>query len=440
VINTNYLEKKVLIDCLEFLGRGQSPSYIDEESEILAINQKCVRNSTVDVSYARAHSSRVIVKDNAILKNGDICINSTGTGTIGRIGLWSSENQSFDNQYFADSHVTIARPDRTKVNPKYLAALLESEKIQTGLETYCFSGSTNQIELNKAALSELTIEIIPVDAQHIVANILSTIDLAITQTEAIIAKQQRIKTGLMQDLLTKGIDENGNIRSEATHEFKESAIGRIPVDWEVKKIAEAGDVKLGRQTAPRYKLGINSRPYLRVVNISEDHLDLSDIKSMDFTPDEFKKYSLQPGDVLLTEGDLVSSMNVGRSAIFRGEIQEGCCFQNSLIRFRPSEEKTAEYFHFAFCYLRSVGYFANATMATTVFHLSAGRLKKLYVPVPKTTEQVCISKILAQQNKNIDTELLKREKLLLLKTGLMQDLLTGKVRVTPLLEQEPASP
>ena len=68
--------------------------------------------------------------------------------------------------------------------------------------------------------------------QEKIAEILSTIDRAIAQTEAIIAKQQRIKTGLMQDLLTKGIDENGNIRSEATHEFKDSAIGRIPVEWD----------------------------------------------------------------------------------------------------------------------------------------------------------------------------------------------------------------
>ena len=67
-----------------------------------------------------------------------------------------------------------------------------------------------------------------------IAAILSTIDRAIEQTEAIIAKQQRIKTGLMQDLLTKGIDEDGNVRSEATHEFKDSPLGRIPVEWEVE--------------------------------------------------------------------------------------------------------------------------------------------------------------------------------------------------------------
>jgi len=62
-----------------------------------------------------------------------------------------------------------------------------------------------------------------------IAEILSTVDRAIEQTEALITKQQRIKTGLMQDLLTRGIDEHGNLRSEQTYEFKDSPLGRIPV-------------------------------------------------------------------------------------------------------------------------------------------------------------------------------------------------------------------
>jgi len=72
-----------------------------------------------------------------------------------------------------------------------------------------------------------------------IAEILSTVDRAIEQTEALIAKQQRIKTGLMQDLLTRGIDEHGNLRSEQTHQFKDSPLGRIPVEWEVKPLGES---------------------------------------------------------------------------------------------------------------------------------------------------------------------------------------------------------
>lgn len=84
------------------------------------------------------------------------------------------------------------------------------------------------------------------DEQSQIAAILSSIDEAIEQTKAIIAKQRRIKTGLMQDLLTRGIDEHGNLRSEATHEFKDSPLGRIPVEWEAEQLgALASEVTSG---------------------------------------------------------------------------------------------------------------------------------------------------------------------------------------------------
>ena len=91
-------------------------------------------------------------------------------------------------------------------------------------------------KLNQSALRSITICLPEQEyEQNKIADILSTVDQAIDQTEALIAKQQRIKTGLMQDLLTRGIDEEGNLRSEDTHEFKDSPLGRIPVEWEVKE-------------------------------------------------------------------------------------------------------------------------------------------------------------------------------------------------------------
>ena len=85
-------------------------------------------------------------------------------------------------------------------------------------------------------LYKIEVETPPKPEQTKIAEILSTVDQAIEQTEALIAKQQRIKTGLMQDLLTRGIDENGNLRSEDNHEFKDSPFGRIPVEWIVLTI------------------------------------------------------------------------------------------------------------------------------------------------------------------------------------------------------------
>ena len=100
------------------------------------------------------------------------------------------------------------------------------------------TGSAGQQRVPAAFFSRFTVPKLPLPEQSKIAEVLSTVDRAIEQTEALIAKQQRIKTGLMQDLLTRGIDEHGNLRSEQTHEFKDSPLGRIPVEWELRSLGQ----------------------------------------------------------------------------------------------------------------------------------------------------------------------------------------------------------
>ena len=86
----------------------------------------------------------------------------------------------------------------------------------------------------------------PLPEQQKIAEILETVDNAIEKTEKIIEKYKRIKQGLMQELLTKGIDENWQIRSEKTHKFKDSPLGRIPEEWEVVRLWEVGEIIYGK--------------------------------------------------------------------------------------------------------------------------------------------------------------------------------------------------
>ncbi len=90
---------------------------------------------------------------------------------------------------------------------------------------------------------------------------------------------------------------------------------------------------MGRQLSPKYKTGKNTRKYLRVANVFDGYIDTSDVNEMDFNEVEFATFKLRRGDVLLNEGQ--SRELVGRSAVFRDEVPD-CCFQNTLIRFRPN--------------------------------------------------------------------------------------------------------
>jgi type I restriction enzyme S subunit len=263
-----------------------------------------------------------------------------------------------------------------------------------------------------------------------IARILTTVDNLIEKTEALIAKYQAIKQGMMHDLFTRGVDEHGHLRppyEQAPQLYKQSELGWIPKEWEVCRVDEVGSVKLGRQRSPKHQSGRFTTPYLRVANVFDGFIDYSDVLEMDFTPREKETYSLLPGDILLNEGQSLEL--VGRSAIYEGEPNR-FCFQNTLIRFRAYTPHDARFCRGIFKYYIDIGRFMTiARQTTSVAHLGADRLAKLVFPCPNPDEQRRIADALLQHEKQCDIDRAYMNNLLQNKTGLMQDLLTGKVRV-----------
>ena len=270
------------------------------------------------------------------------------------------------------------------------------------------------------------------EEQTQIAAILSMIDRAIEQTEAIIAKQQRIKTGLMQDLLTKGIDEDGNVRSEATHEFKDSPLGRIPVEWDIEKIGDVFDMQLGKMLSQKASEGKSPFPYLGNKNIQWDYVDISELLEMDFNLDERQKFKLLENDILVCEGG-----EIGRTCLWRMELKD-CYFQKAIHRLRP---KRSRYYPSLFPHymqhLVSRGILNNFTSQTSIAHLTKEKLITVPISVPRNDEQRRIVELFDQVDELLQNECRKLENLRLQKTGLMQDLLTGNVRVTDLLNYLP---
>jgi type I restriction enzyme, S subunit len=297
---------------------------------------------------------------------------------------------------------------------------------------------TTFTEISKTALSKVEMLFLEdKKEQEKIADILSTIDLAITQTEAIIAKQQRIKTGLMQDLLTKGIDENGNIRSEATHEFKDSAIGRIPVDWEVKELREVSliiDPNPSHRYPPSSDVGI---PIASTENfVGDNDFDLSFSEKV-----PFHVFKQQNKRCCFSNEDIVFARK-GRLGFARYYGESEKVFSHTVVIFKPQNKPQIET-HYLLWIVRFRDFFeqidkrmnSNSGVPT----LGVQFLGSIPVRVPKLSEQIQICLTLDSLEKRIEEEKRNLSKQKRLKTGLMQDLLTGKVRVTSLLEKEPAS-
>jgi type I restriction enzyme S subunit len=154
----------------------------------------------------------------------------------------------------------------------------------------------------------------------------------------------------------------------------------FPDNWKVAAAADLGNIQLGQQRHPKYAKGDNVRPYLRVANVFDGQISVDDVNQMHFPKEGSDKFELRHGDILLNEGQ--STELVGRSAIYRGEI-DGCCFQKSLLRFRCENGLIPEFAHAYFQHCLYTGQFARMVVQTTsMAHLTAVRFKTLLMPQP----------------------------------------------------------
>jgi len=159
----------------------------------------------------------------------------------------------------------------------------------------------------------------------------------------------------------------------------------LPDDWQLKTVAEAGETGLGRQRSPRYHIGTNMKPYLRVANVFEDRIDTSSIMEMHFEEADFEKYRLRDGDILLNEGQ--SPELLGRPAIYRGD-PPGVAFTNSLIRFVPGPGVIPEWALLVFRrHMHARRFMRESRITTNIAHLALGRFRTVEFPVPPLDTQ-----------------------------------------------------
>jgi type I restriction enzyme S subunit len=143
-------------------------------------------------------------------------------------------------------------------------------------------------------------------------------------------------------------------------------------------------VQLGRQRSPGKRSNKYATKYVRAANITWNGLKLDDVLDMEFTPAERETFALHDGDVLLSEAS-GSADEVGKPAIWRGEI-DLCCFQNTVIRFRP-EATESRFAYYLFHHFAESGVFVKASLGVGIHHLGAQRFSALPMPLPPLREQ-----------------------------------------------------
>lgn len=361
---------------------------------------------------------------------GDILLEASGGAPdrpVGRVALFSGTRSELS---VCANFLRTLRPKKS-VCSEYLKWALYSLHRKSAIWRYQ-QQTTGIINLKVADYLNHLIDLPPLPQQRRIAEILSTLDEAIEQTEALIAKMQQVKAGLMQDLFTRGVTPDGRLRptrEQAPELYKDSPLGWIPKEWGVQPLGNLAEivsgVTLGSKNENNDEVDV---PYLRVANVQDGYFDLQEVKTIRVSRAQFEKLQLRNGDVLMNEGGDFDKL--GRGSVWQEEIKP-CIHQNHVFRVRPRSDQLRS-FYLAFWSQSEMGkkfFVLNSKQSTNLASINSTQLNRFPVALPSPGEQESIeSRILAL---NADFESLAQElaKFHQLKHGLMHNLLSGRVRV-----------
>lgn len=338
--------------------------------------------------------------------------------TVGRTAITGRE-------MFCNEAIAIFQSKDERLNEQWLYHALPRAATSVVTDT-AVKGAT----LNKAKMAEMTLNLPPPGEQAKIAQVLDTLDSAIHETEAIIAKLKAVKQGLLHDLLTRGIDANGELRppqSEAPHLYKQSPLGWIPKGWEHELLDEVATRGSGH--TPSKSVASYWNGGIKWVSLADSHrLDAIYINETD---KEISKLGIANSSAVLhSAGTVILSRDagIGKSAVLAFNM----AVSQHFIAWLCGERLNNLFLYF---YLqREKPKFESIAMGSTIKTIGLPFFKSYRIALPSMKEQVDAASILMNAEAELtrlNSELVKLHDL---KSGLMDDLLTGRVRVAPLLE------
>ncbi|MBQ0768580.1 MAG: restriction endonuclease subunit S [Bizionia sp.] len=359
--------------------------------------------------------------NNYILEKGDILlcfINSLEQ--IGKLAIFNGYERPCI--YTTNLFRIKAKPE---FDSYFLYYLLSSQLVQSEIKAIT-KPAVNQASFTTVEFQKIKVPFINLGKQKKIAKILSTVDNVIEQTESAIAKYQAIKQGLMHDLFTRGIDVNtGKLRptpQEAPELYKESALGLIPKDWEVKRLCEIGEVITGSTPSTKNnKYYDGNIMFISPADISKSKLIKTTVKS-------------------ITELGLSVSRQIPKNAICVvcigstigkiGLTTDLCTTNQQVNSIIPHESSITDFLFYASdLFLPKQLSIEAGLQAVPIVNKSS--FEKLVIPsTKKHKEAIFIGNKLNSIDQKIQTEQQALAKYQQVKAGLLQDLLTGRVEVS----------
>ncbi|WP_323677867.1 restriction endonuclease subunit S [Halorubellus sp. PRR65] len=357
------------------------------------------------------------------ISRGDILLVKDGA----TIGKSTYVNSVPEGNAAVNSHVYILRVEPQKYDSQFLYNFINS---RIGLDQILrLTTGSAQAGLNRTFQQAVKVPTPQLPEQRRIADILSTVNEQIQQTDEIIGKTKELKRGLIQDLFEKGISSS---------EFTEVHVGpreyRLPKNWTIKQISDAIDENIitghqdgnhGNQYPRKDEFVDEGVPYLSANMLTGGRVDFSEAKFL--TPERVSQLRIgfaEDGDVLLAH-----NATVGRCAILETDA-DTTIIGTSLTYFRCNNDELHNKYLMAYFQSELFQNQLEDVMGqSTRNQVPITRQRNLDLVLPPVDEQRRIADILSLVDEKLQEEKSTRDDLQELKRGLMQDLLTGKVRV-----------
>ncbi|OAO80763.1 restriction endonuclease subunit S [Anoxybacillus flavithermus] len=361
-----------------------------------------------DLTYHRLSKSQEYITESALENSSTNLIPRGNVIVATRIALGRAFINEVDAAINQDLKALI--PNKRKITAEYLLySILHKSNI---IEKMGTGTTVKGIRLEQ--LKSLLIHVPPIKEQKKIASILSTVDRAIEKTEAIIEQTEKVKKGLMQQLLTKGIGHT---------KFKKSEIGEIPEEWEVKSIDELVFVNpesLSNKTNEEYEF---------------EYIDIGSVertgKIGETVRYQFKNSPSRARRIVRTGDTIISTVRpyLRAFAFIDNKHDQKVCSTGFAV-LRPKEKIDPVFLFQSILNDKFVEFLKSRMTGSNYPAVTATDIKEYKLGVPRDiNEQTKIAKILAKYDEKLEIEEKSLEQLQTIKKGLMQVLLTGKVRV-----------
>ncbi|HHD0820452.1 TPA: restriction endonuclease subunit S [Staphylococcus aureus] len=229
----------ILEDYATYIYRGKQPKY--STNGIPVINQKAIQWSGLNKEFLKFHNNEIKVDSRHFVKKNDLLINSTGTGTVGRVYHFKFQPEKM----FVDSHITIIRTDENKLKSRFLYYQMRTNKFQNMILNEFLAGSTGQVEFNKSMVKKLPISIPEINYQDVVIKVLDELEDKIEINKKIIANLEELSQTLFKRWFVdfEFPNEEGNPYKSSGGEMIDSELGKIPSNWKIYKLKDIASHK-----------------------------------------------------------------------------------------------------------------------------------------------------------------------------------------------------